>query len=323
MTDRFGIGKGGMVLVLAVAFAMTLLAFIFKPVSIAPVPYGVCLPSPDEWEIASFLSWIINTLLIGLIATLLYLINKSYNFIRSTEPVLPALFLLFTCSNAWCTQSLNTSTLLCIFNVLGIGIIFSTYDCRNATQQLFTIGAVLGVGSMIQYAFFPMVIVVLVWTGIMKIFRLKEILAFFGGIFCPYWIAFGFGWIDFSDLRFPSLVSLFTDSRDHADILFLISEVAIAAAVGFILCIINSVKLYAGNSKINAMNMCITVSGLISLLCMVIDYENMPAYIMTLFMTVAVQFANICALWNVRHQWLVTTVPGIIYVLLFSGTLFF
>ena len=70
------------------------------------------------------------------------------------------------------------------------------------------------------------------------------------------------------------------------------------------------------------MNMCVSILGIASFVCILIDYENMPAYVMSLYLAAAVQLANICALWNPRHEWTVTVIPSLVFILLFIGNLF-
>lgn len=300
-----------------VAFAMCVFSLIYHPVEIFPIRYGLCLPSPDAWISNSFWSWFVNLLILGGIAVLLWLLNKSYNFIRTTEPVLPALFLVMSASCPWFTESLNTGVLLCLANVLAAGIIFTSYDSKNATQQMFILGVVSGLGSMFQYAFLPMAVVYLLWALFMKVFRLKETLALIAGILCPYWIVLGTGWMNFSDITFPSLTPLFGNTPDHSDFLFLLLGIGLATGLGFIVTMINFMKLYAGNSKVNAMNLCMTTLGAASVICILVDFDNMPAYVITLYMTCAIQLANICALWNPKMPWLVTFLPSFTYVGLF------
>lgn len=317
------LGKTGVALAALFAIAMCILSLIFHPIEINPIQYGLCLPSPDSWDFNPFWSWIINTLLIGLIAILLYLVNRTYNFVRTTEPVLFVLFLIMASSGPWFTQSLNTSVLLCLANVVCMGIIFDTYDHSIATQEMFTIGLVIGFGSMVQYAFLPMAFVYLVWSVLMKICRIKETLAFLVGIICPYWISIGIGWIHFSDFHFPSLTPLFTYSQDPPEFFIFLSGIAIATVVGFILSFVNSIKLYAGNSKVNAMNLCVSFLGAASVICILVDFDNIHAYVVTLYMACAVQIANICALWNPKLPWLVSAVPGFLYMAIFVCSLIF
>lgn len=323
MDFRFGIGKTGVALAAIIAFAMCLLGYLYHPVEILPIEYGLCLPSPDAWNFNPFGSWVVNTALIGLITILCFLINKSYNFIRTTEPVLVALFMIMAASGPWFTQNINTSVLLCLANVVCLGIIFDSYDARNATQEMFTMGVVIGFGSMVQYAFLPMAFVYFLWALFMKVLRVRETLAFITGILCPYWITLGVGWLHLSDFHFPSLNPLFSYSEDPAEFFILLSAVAIAVVMGFIITLINSVKLYAGNSKVNAMNLCVSTLGAASVVCILVDFDNIHAYVTTLYLACAVQISNICALWNPKMPWLVTTIPSFLYIGVFVCSLIF
>ena len=317
MHANTGIGKEGVAMAIAVAFAMSLINYLLHPVEIVPVEYGVCLDSPDYWQIPPLISWIINTVLIGIITLSIYLINRHFNFVRTTEPALPIIFLIMSCSSAWFTQNLNTSTLLCLVNVVSLGIVFGAYESNNATRQMFIMGGVLGIGSMFQYAFLPMACVYVLWAICVKVLRIKEVLAFLIGILCPYWITGGLGWVKLCDFHFPSFVTLFTTTKDHSDIFFLLLGIGIATILGVLTGLSNSMKLYAGNSQVNAMNLCITIMGLASIICILVDYENIPAYVLTLYLAVATQLANLCALWHIRNEWTVTIIPVLIYIALF------
>ena len=323
MDFNFGIGRLGVALAASIAFAMCVLSLIYHPIEINPIQYGLCLPSPDTWDFPPVWSWCVNTILIGLITILLFLINKSYNFIRTTEPALVTLFMIMAASGPWFTQYLNTSVLLCLANVVCMGIIFDSYAARNATQEMFILGVVTGMGSMVQYAFLPMAFVYFLWALIMKVLRIKETLAFIAGILCPYWIALGIGWIHVSELHFPSINPLFSYSQDPSEFIILLSGIAFATAVGFIVSLVNSMKLYAGNSKVNAMNLCVSMLGAAAVICILVDFDNIHAYVTTLYLACAVQIANICALWNPRMPWIVSVVPSIFFIGVFVCSIIF
>ncbi|MCH5242375.1 MAG: hypothetical protein J1F67_08105 [Muribaculaceae bacterium] len=320
---KTGIGKTGVVLAALIAIAMCVLSFLFHPVDIAPIQYGLCLPSPDSWNFDPLWSWVVNTVLIGLIPLLTYLINKSYNFIRTTEPVFQALILVMAASSPWFTQSINTSVLLCLANVVCLGIIFGAYQAGNATQHMFTLGVVVGIGSMFQYAFLPMAMVYMLWSLFMKVLRIKETLAFIIGILCPYWITLGTGWLRLSDFHFPSITPLFNLTGDFSEFFVLLAGIALAAGIGFIITLINSIKLYAGNSMVNAMNLCISTLGGACVACIIVDYDNIMAYVVSLYLACALQIGNICALWNPKMPWLITALPAACYIGIFVCSMIF
>ena len=301
---------------------MCILSYIFHPVVPKSIEYGFLLPSPDKWDFNPFWSWMVNTLLLLLTSLLLFFVNKSYNFVRTTEPSLLALFLIMSTSGPWFTEGLNSSVLICLANVVCLGIIFDSYDSRNATQEMFTLGLVAGMGGMVQYGFFPMGILYFLWSLFMKVMRVKEVLAYIAGLLCPYWIFIGIGWLSFSDIHYPSLTPMFSYIQDPSELIILLTGISLAAILGFIISMVNSIKLYAGNSKVNAMNLCVISMGVMSLLCIILDFENMSAYVETLYLATAVQIANICALWNPREPWMVTVFPGVCYIGLFACSLF-
>ena len=318
-----GIGRTGVVVAVMVAIAMCVLSLLFHPVEVAPIQYGLCLPSPDSWDFDPVWSWAINTVLIGAISLLTYLINKSYNFIRTTEPVFMALIPIMAASSPWLTQSINTSVLLCLANVVSLGIIFGAYQSRNATQQMFTLGVIIGIGSMFQYAFLPMAFVYLLWSLFMKVLRIKETLAFITGILCPYWISLGIGWLGISDFHFPSITPLYSLPGDFSEFFVLLTGIALAAGVGFLVTFINSIKLYAGNSRVNAMNLCVSTLGAACVICIIADYDNIFAYITSLYLACALQLGNVCALWNPKMPWLVTALPSACYIGIFVCSMIF
>lgn len=318
-----GIGVTGVVMAAILAVTMCILSYLFHPVEIRPIQYGICLPSPDAWDFNPLGAWFINTILIGFITVLLFVVNKTYNFVRTTEPAMISIFLVMACSVPWFSQTLNTSVLLCLANVVCMGIIFDSYASRNATQELFIMGVVIGMGAMVQYAFLPMAVVFMLWTLFMKVMRVKETLAFLAGILCPYWIALGVGWLHFSDFHFPSLTPLFSNQQDPSEFFILLTAIALAAGVGFLCSVVNAIKLYAGNSRVNAMNLCVMAAGAVSVICILVDFDNMHAYVTTLFMACAIQLANICAIWNPRMPWLVTVLPSAAYISLFVLSLIF
>lgn len=321
MTRRKGIGKTGMVLAALAAGTMCALAYFCGHESRLSGELGICLRSPNLWEILPLWSWIINTAGLGLIALGAFLLNRHYNFIRSTQPVLPALFLVLTASNPWITDHLSTSTLVCAVNLMSLSVLFGCYRQSNATQQMFLIGTMFSVGSMVQYAFIPFIVPYVIAAIVMKAFRIKEFLAMGMGIIAPYWVGVGLGIINPEWFKMPEFTNLFNGFVQAPDLFLLMVSVGIASFFGVMLGLNNSIKLYAGNSRINALNMSISLVGVMSIICIIIDFSNMMAYIATLYFTVAVQVANLCALWNIRREWLLTAIPAAVYIGFFVGML--
>lgn len=306
-----------MLLAILAMAAMCVAAFVLQPEERLSGELGICLPSPNLWVINPISSWLINTVLLGGIAAAAFFLNRTYNFIRSTQPVAPALFLVMAASNPWITGYLCSSTLLCAVNVLSLWVIFGIYNSRNATQEMFLIATFISVGSMFQHAFLPMIVPYVATAIIMKSFRIKELLAVGMGLIAPYWVGVGLGLIPPEWFRMPEITNLFDDYAQASDLFVLMLNIGVASLMVLLLGINNSIKLYAGNSRINAMNLAITLLGLTSMACIIIDFSNMMAYLATLYLAAAVQVANLCALWHFKREWIVVAVPAAAYIAFF------
>ena len=303
-----------MALAAVIAAAMCLLSFLFPPDRPFPGQPGICLPPPSAWDLSPLVSWILNIALLGTITVGIWLLNQKYNLIRTTEPVEQVIFLIFVASNPWITAHLSSSLILCGAIIISLWILFGCYDSPNATHQMFAVATFVSVGSMFQYGFLPFIAFFIITAGIMKIFRLKEMIAFFLGLVSPYWVGVGLGWIPLSYFRLPSLSPLLENTSMMLEIFFLMASVATAIFIGLICGVIDSVKIYAGNSQVSAMNNVVYWLGFICVACVLVDFNNMFTYIPTLYFTVAVQLANLCALRKFKHEWLVTFLPSLVFI---------
>lgn len=317
MAKNIGIGKLGVAIAMALAFVMCLLSFLLPSDRVISGNFGICLPSPDLWAINPFLSWIINIGLIAIVTGGIAFLNHSFNFIRTTEPALPILFLIMTCANPWITSELSASILLVAVNVLSLSFMFKSYASRNATQDMFAVATFIGIGSMFQYSFIPFIIAYLIMAIVMKVMRIKEFLAFIIGLTAPYWVGIGLGLVPLSSFHCPEIVNLFGIYENPIEIILLLVSTGTAIFLGIMTGLTESMKLYAGNSKVNDMNFCVSILGIVCIISIIVDFHNILSYLATLYFTVAVQLANLCALWNLSHRWLVTVIPSFIFIAFF------
>lgn len=294
------IGAEGLVMAAILAGLMMAGALLFAQLPPVETPLGVCLPSPNEWPLQRWVSWGINlTLTVG-IACALYLINKHFNFIRTTDTVLPAAFLVLMAAVPQVSMRLDAGVMVSFVWVGLIPLLFSAYRRPNATQQMFVAATFISLGSMICYAFALYAVGLLILGAMMKVLRVKEFIATLMGLVAPYWVGIGFGLIDLSWFRMPVPTNFIMNFRPDVE------SVLLAATIGFTLLWViplslrNSIRLYAGNSRILAMNFSFTVLGIISILGMLIDYGNIATYIPTLFMSASVTLAESMALWPPR-----------------------
>ena len=137
------------------------------------------------------------------------------------------------------------------------------------------------------------------------------------GLVAPYSVGVGLGLIHPDWFTVPEFTNLFSDFAKASEIVVLAVSVGVAIFCGALLALNNSIKLYAGNSRVNALNMTITILGVVCVVCIFVDFSNMLAYLGTLYFTVSVQVANLCALWHMRREWIAVAVPAFVYVIFF------
>lgn len=288
---------------LSVGVSITLLILtllLFHPIEFTG-DSGLCLLSPNQWHLPGFLSWLINVGIIFICTAVIALANKKYNFIQEAEPVLPMSLLLLLACNCVTSVVLSTSTLLLLFNVSSIFILLSTYEERNATRQSFIIASLIAIGAMVQYAFIVMAPVYILGGIAMKSFRLREFVAFVFGLAAPYWIALGLGWISPLAFHLPeSLIAFSTADIDHDMFMTLLATGAMALT-GFILSLYNGMRLFSRNSQLRCMHIIFNVMGYVSVVAAIFDFSNFTAYFGTIALWVAVQFASLLSLYNIRH----------------------
>ncbi len=300
---------------------MCALSFLFMPDNKLQGELGICLPSPNKWDIIPLWSALIDMAVILCMGMGLYFLNKHFNFVKTTDNVIMAAFLVMVASNPWISRGVNSSVAICAVNMGACALIFDTYKKTNATQELFIVATLLSVGSMVQYAFLPFTAAYLAAAALMKVFRFKEVMAFILGLIAPYWVGIGLGLIPLSSFRLPEFSNLFYDFAPPADIFILLLNLGITILWAFVAGMNVSLKLYAGNSRVLAMNNVINLLGIVAVIGIVADFNNMFAYCATLYLCAAVVMANVFALWHFRKAWIPLLAVALIYIILFILTL--
>lgn len=289
-------GKTGLTIAVIVALAMSAGAFIANTPQHLNGVSGICLPSVNMWDLSAATSRIINLLLIITSTIALGALDHRYNLIPGNDVLLPATFIVAVSSIPWVSGMLTSSIILALANIVCISILFSCYDSRNATQQIFIIATILALGSMIQYAFLFMIPVYVISAIMLKCLRFREILAMLMGLVAPYWIGIGFGILRPEDFAMPSFANIFDNFSSKEGLFFGLLNIGITVLVSLVMGLQNIVKLYAGNSRRRLMTMSLNILGLVCVICMIIDFNNLTAYIASIFVVTAMTGADFFAL---------------------------
>ncbi len=180
---------------------------------------------------------------------------------------------------------------------------------------------IISLGSMIQYAFL-FILLPMVLIGILfKCIHFRETIALVMGLIAPYWVTVGMGIIPPENFTMPRLINIFDVMMSTGALYFSLVNIAVSALACFIIGLYNSMKLYAGNPRRRLFNIAFNVIGLTTAVCMVCDYYNFTAYIVTFFICCALQIANMFALWNLRKPRIIGWIICLIYTSLYTAAL--
>lgn len=314
---RYVAGRTGLCLSVLMMALMATLAFFFTSPGQSDGEAGLCAPSPNLWTIDPPLSWLANNFVILGIAVAAVFANKKLVFVKGQDYVVPTLFLITTAANPWLTVTLNSSTILCAANLGALYTLMNAYGRRNATQEMFVIATLAGLGSMVQYAFLLFVPVQLLAAGTLHLIRPKELCAYLFGLIAPYWTVLGLGIVSPDSFAFPQLESLFTAQAIGLDLVFILLELAVAV-VGGLLCVAhNSLTIYTTSVRLMLFNRAIVIFGIGGALLACIDFLNYMAYIETILLMVSIQAANSFEAYRNRYSpWILLSVC-LLYIAIF------
>ncbi len=294
-TDNyFTAGPGSMVVGTVAAITMIAATAFLMP-SLSPhAEFGLCFTLPAN-PFPHLIGCGINTVFIGLAIFLAFLFNKKHSFVRSTEALLPTAMAVILASNPVNTSYFGAPVVMLIVNLICLDIMMKAYNAENATTSMFAVATYLSVGSMVQYAFLSLILVYPIMAIMIKVLRIREIVAYLMGLIAPYWVALGFGLISFSDFRMPQ----FLMTLPYADgnyLLMVFISLCTLALVGLMMTLNNAMLIYAGNMRVRTFNNMINLLGFSCGIFMMADFDNFGAYASSFCFAVSVQISNFFAM---------------------------
>ncbi len=288
-----------MVTVVMAIIMISATTFILPPIQ-PNSEFGTCLPFSTDW-IPRFYRIPLNTLLIAIAIAWAFILNKRYSFVKGAEMMLPVSLCVLITSNPANTSCFNSSVAMLIVNLICLGNLMKSYHARNATTEMFAIATYLSLGSMVEYAFLPFLIVYPVMAIVIKAFRIKEFLAYLMGILAPYWVALGFGFITIYDFRLPEFMTMHpVEGGDYMILVYI--GLGLMALISFIMSAQNALRFYSGNIQFRSFNNLINILGVVSTVCMVLDFDNFEAYCSSFCFTSAVAISNFFAIRHIPHS---------------------
>lgn len=292
--NNFTAGPGSMTVGIVAAIIMIAATALLMPSLKPDYEPGLCISLSTD-NIPHLFACGLNALLIVLAIILAFIFNKKHSFVRSTEALLPTAMAVILASNPVNTSYLGIPVVMLIVNLVCLDIMMKSYAAENATTSMFAVATYLSLGSMVQYAFLPLMLIYPLMALTAKVLRVKETVAYCMGLVAPYWVALGLGLISFSDFRMPQFFEDFPNA-DGNYLLMVFISLATLALVGLVMTLNNAMLIYAGNMRVRASNNMINLLGFSCGILMLVDFDNFGAYVASFCFAVAVQISNFFAM---------------------------
>lgn len=298
--------RGMAVLIALAAIFMTLQAYALGKIPQIPDFRTIAFPTPSEWISSPLISMWVNIFLVGATAEVMILINRHFNLLRTTSIFFVAYFAFTMAATPAVLGQLSASSLLALFVMGGIWILFSIYDIRPSSRRVFLAFFLLGLGLLVEYTFALYIPLFIAGLGQMKILRIKKIIAAILGIITPAWIAWGLAIVPVPEIpKFEFTPPAMLLSMPQ--IWPLLTAAALTLLTGFFLGCFNLIKIMGFNAQARAYNGLIALISIATGVFAIVNFTNIAFYLTVLNACVAFQVGHFFRLTVMRRGYIVVT----------------
>lgn len=218
-------------------------------------------------------------------------INNAFNLLRTSSLLYLGVFGFMEAASPLISTRACSGMMVALVVLSAMGLIYTVYQQPvSGAKRVFLVFTLLSAGSMFQYALVAYLPVFIAGCAQMRCFTFRTLLAALTGVVVPWWIAWGFGWIDLAQITFPAGFSVFTQ-LDLADTAQLVAVIIVTVIVGFVMTLTNMVKVYSYNARARSLSGLLVTVTIATLMLAVIDFANITAYLPLLNCCVAYQTA--------------------------------
>ena len=304
----------GMAIIIALAaIFMTVQAYAFGKIPHIPDFRTIAFPTPSEWVSSSLISMWVNMALVGATAEVMILINRHFNLLRTTSVFFVAYFAFTMAATLAVLGQLSASSILALFVMGGIWILFSIYDIRPSSRRVFLAFFLLGLGLMVEYTFALYIPLFIAGLGLMKILRVKKIIAASLGIITPAWIAWGLDIVPVPEAPHfeftPPALVLSTPTLWP-----LLASAALTLLTGFFFGCFNLLKIMGFNAQARAYNGLLALISISTGIFAIVNFTNIAFYTTVLNACVAFQVGHFFRLTVMRRGYIAVMTVMIAYL---------
>lgn len=290
--------------------------FFFGDVNYVYGDNGLVFPSADRWFSNLSVGFCANMALYIVIVAMMVYINRVYNVPRNLTYVYASTFaVLQTAIPDMAAQFQSGSVLCCV--VAGCSLLlFGSFATPMCHRRVFMIFFLLSAAVASQYAYVVYIPVFVIGCAEMRILNLRVILAILLGIIAPWWLLLGFGIVGIDEFHMPQFVSIFS-AIDLNETLVLLLTVGLTTLLTLTAYLLSVLKLMTYNARTRACSGFLTVMTLVTVVAMMVDFANMPAYLPLFNFCAAFQMSHFFVIHNSDRSWIMIGSIILIYYALY------
>ena len=271
---------------------------------------GVLFSSISVLSLPALLSTLLSVVSIVGVCALLSLVNKIYSYTRDVTYIFASSFLLLNIAYPEIATRFCDVTMQTVIVVWLTYLLFSTYQSGYPQRRVFIISVILSCCCMFQYTFVYLMPVFFIGFLQMRAMNIRSVLAMLFGLITPFWIVLGLGIVSFDELQAPQLVNVW----EHLGVEHYrntIIQLSVTAFVTLVLLFTNVIQIINYKMQVRAYNGFFLVLTILTMIIMVIDFNNVMVYLPVLNLCLSIQIAHTFTI----HKYLRKYIPYLLFVL--------
>lgn len=189
---------------------------------------------------------------------------KIHNILRSITGLYMALFAVMQLATPQLTVQLYTGPLLALAIAICLLLLFGVYRSERASGRVLLTFMSLSALSATQYCYAVYIPAMLICCAQMRVLGGRTLVAATLGVLAPWWILFGLGIAEPSDLHLPDFARLF-EAVDIGEQIWLFATAGLSASLLVLCLLLNAFKAIAYNARSRAVNGAIIVVALFTI----------------------------------------------------------
>ncbi|MBD5347217.1 MAG: hypothetical protein HDR92_08850 [Bacteroides sp.] len=285
---------------------------------VTPPTGGFGLPWPSQWITSPAIS-LVAALGVDFIAMAgIILLDRTFHIIRGLRGsglLFAALYMLMQgvlpAAGHFCGGSV-----MVLVALASIFLLYSVYQSPDLRRVLLVF-VMLGAGALVDYGFVPYILVMAVGCIQMRVMGLRAIVAILAGTLVPLWVLWNFGCVKMGDFVVPGFIDNF-DLGSLRNVIPSIAATGVVILTGCATGLLDMLQVYARNARTRAFFGLFAVTGIMTGLLCVIDFEHISFYAPLLNLTTAF-FVTLLYSFRQRNSLGAGTVAISVLTLLFGG----